>query len=336
MAEEYIKKSSGLMPIGSTQGLVVPVPFAHIELTGVLTEGYKASGQKYMNAITWDYSPASDRSIPITWGGAHPNSGNPFLHFNEPGLYQITIINRTSSDLTVYPTARAVKWVLSGYVSETPTLATTGVAYNGTISVVKHDAIPKHASFNFVSLNPDYCINMSGEYLELNYDMTSVTNTVTLELQIVKLQAFTSELIANKGALVSGGAFQFDIDGHGYTENYSTTEMKVGTWINGKPLYKKTLAGSIQAGASGAYLDTVILSVADVAVLNPDQVIRTDGYWAEAGSSYFIGSAEMTTFCTFIIYRRDGNKTISLKTQRSGDRNGGTYAISIYYTKTTD
>jgi hypothetical protein len=144
------------------------------------------------------------------------------------------------------------------------------------------------------------------------------------------------DIVANKGALVSGGAFQFDIDGHGYTENYSTTEMKVGKWINDKPIYKKTLTGTIQTGASGAYLNTEILSVSDVAVLNPDDVVRIEGYWEEEGRHYFIGSAEMTTFCTFLIYRKSGNKTMSLKTQRPGDRNGGTYALTIYYTKTTD
>jgi hypothetical protein len=49
-------------------------------------------------------------------------------------------------------------------------------------------------------------------------------------------------IIANKGALVSGGAFQFDADGHGYTDNYSFDEVKVGTWVDGRDLYKKTFS----------------------------------------------------------------------------------------------
>jgi hypothetical protein len=63
--------------------------------------------------------------------------------------------------------------------------------------------------------------------------------TNSAELQIVQLQKSVPDIIANKGALVSGGAFQFDIDGNCYTENYSTDEVKVGKWIDGKPLYQK-------------------------------------------------------------------------------------------------
>jgi hypothetical protein len=58
--------------------------------------------------------------------------------------------------------------------------------------------------------------------------------------KICQLKRNAPYIIANKGALISGGAFIFDEDGHGYTENYSLEGVRCGTWIDGKPLYKKT------------------------------------------------------------------------------------------------
>jgi hypothetical protein len=59
----------------------------------------------------------------------------------------------------------------------------------------------------------------------------------------IKLNALAPYLIANKGALVSGGAFQFDADGNGYTDNYFplNQELQIGTWMDGKPIYQRTI-----------------------------------------------------------------------------------------------
>jgi hypothetical protein len=88
-------------------------------------------------------------------------------------------------------------------------------------------------------------------------------------VQIAKIEQFVPDIVAKKGALVSGGAFQFDEDGNGYTENYSTGEVRCGTWIDGKPLYKRSVLipslvlpvdtwQSIGGFGSIASLDTVV------------------------------------------------------------------------------
>jgi hypothetical protein len=61
----------------------------------------------------------------------------------------------------------------------------------------------------------------------------------------IKLNALAPYLIANKGALVSGGAFQFDADGNAFTKNYSLTEFICGIWIDGSPIYRKTVSISL-------------------------------------------------------------------------------------------
>jgi hypothetical protein len=88
--------------------------------------------------------------------------------------------------------------------------------------------------------------------------------TNSAELQIVQLKKTVPDIIANKGALVSGGSFQFDIDGNCYTENYSTDEVKVGKWINEKKVYQRSIdaiIGDINGLVNGA---TKIFNLLDV------------------------------------------------------------------------
>lgn len=66
-----------------------------------------------------------------------------------------------------------------------------------------------------------------------------------------------------------------------YVEKYSTTETKIGTWIDGKPIYRKVLSGTI--GSSGYTSVTHNLSIESVinikgfcAVLN--QTFSSNGY----------------------------------------------------------
>jgi hypothetical protein len=74
---------------------------------------------------------------------------------------------------------------------------------------------------------------------------TAVANTFTQDdynpIRICQLKRNAPYMIANKGALVSGGGFQFDEDGNGYTKNYSQNEIVVGKWINGKTIYSRTI-----------------------------------------------------------------------------------------------
>jgi len=61
-------------------------------------------------------------------------------------------------------------------------------------------------------------------------------------------------MIAGHGALVSGGAFQFDADGNGYTENYFESEIQVGWYTRAdgkrKPVYRQYFTGQLSIAAS--------------------------------------------------------------------------------------
>lgn len=72
------------------------------------------------------------------------------------------------------------------------------------------------------------------------YSINSNSVKIDTYMEIAQLYVASPNIIANTGKLISGDAFQFDANGNGYPENYSLNEMRVGTWIDGKPLYKQT------------------------------------------------------------------------------------------------
>jgi hypothetical protein len=79
-------------------------------------------------------------------------------------------------------------------------------------------------------------------------------------VQITKLEQAAPYMVANKGALLSGGAFTFDSDGNAYTENYYLQEMQIGTWVDGKPLYRKVVqygSGFTTPAANSTYTLTL-------------------------------------------------------------------------------
>lgn len=105
--------------------------------------------------------------------------------------------------------------------------------------------------------------------------------------------------------------------------NYSTEEQIVGTWIDGRPIYRKTYTGQV----TDADYDTI------ATIENLDIFLGIDSQ-----ASYVIkndGNQRITTtLYSFLI--KNGNK-IQLTWNRASDFSiGNSYAFTIQYTKTTD
>lgn len=109
---------------------------------------------------------------------------------------------------------------------------------------------------------------------------------------------------------------------------YSTSEQAVGTWTDGKPLYRKVIPFS-QSVASGANA----LST-DVSSLNVDKAIKMDfNLSTTTGNSTFSQNYYMSTTNYIVVFYRSG--TIQLRVNFGGaDTLSG--SIIFYYTKTTD
>ena len=103
---------------------------------------------------------------------------------------------------------------------------------------------------------------------------------------------------------------------------YSTDEMIIGRWIDGKPLYRKVIKASVNQGVQKIY---------DVSNMNLDDIIRMDGSISQSRGSivhipYGTGSNDFA-----VIYYPKSSNQIEVNTTRAGIVN-----IILEYTKTTD
>ena len=106
--------------------------------------------------------------------------------------------------------------------------------------------------------------------------------------------------------------------------NYSTTEKRIGTWIDGKPLYRKVIN-------LGTLPDDSTKAVAH-SIQNLKRIVKLEGF---AGSSLNKGGITLphATSNPIALYADDTN--VSVKT--TSDATGYTQAHAfVYYTKTTD
>ena len=102
---------------------------------------------------------------------------------------------------------------------------------------------------------------------------------------------------------------------------YSTEEQRIGTWIDGKPIYRKVFTGTFEN-------DTNFHQIAS----NVENLINVGGTTAGRHFSYFINTTTMTGETDFVIF--NGNLNYRL---RAYDRLGGQdYNLFAEYTKTTD
>lgn len=104
--------------------------------------------------------------------------------------------------------------------------------------------------------------------------------------------------------------------------NYSTEEQLIGTWINGKPLYRKTISGVISAGAN--VVDSTINS-------KTNSLVKVEGKTKSGEYQYSVPWYENTNdFINFSLI------STGFRIHVGSNNANRTYEITIYYTKTTD
>ena len=105
---------------------------------------------------------------------------------------------------------------------------------------------------------------------------------------------------------------------------YSTNEMEIGLWIDGKPLYRKVIS-------FGALPNNTTKSVAHN-ISNLKRIVKVEGF---AGSSQNLGGITLPHATSNPMALYVDNTNVNVKT--SSDATAYTEAyIYVYYTKTTD
>lgn len=108
--------------------------------------------------------------------------------------------------------------------------------------------------------------------------------------------------------------------------DYSTSEKRIGTWINGKALYQKTFTGYTIATGSGG----TNLNMYNISSLGIDKVISLDACAHQGNESYFGEWTELST--DYIAYGVNSTNTY-IRCKHSGF-GGYEVRVTIRYTKT--
>ena len=112
--------------------------------------------------------------------------------------------------------------------------------------------------------------------------------------------------------------------------NYSTTEQAIGTWVDGKPLYRQVLHKTL-SGAVNQQVGTI--SNVDLIMIGGESVIKYDS----GGANYFtsqVNSYETASNWTKV-YTMIVRATHTCTVYWNGSEAGEIWAV-CYYTKSTD
>lgn len=136
------------------------------------------------------------------------------------------------------------------------------------------------------------------------------------------------ELVIKANDSIPAGAvidFEGDVVPEGYEqvedkgEIYSTEEQRVGTWIDGKPLYRKTIETIVNNQQQTISLDFSI-----------DKLKKVEGGLDNGNQVIPFGYNDNTNYCCVFIQK--SNKSLYYMSSWSK----GTLYITLEYTKTTD
>lgn len=153
-----------------------------------------------------------------------------------------------------------------------------------------------------------------------------------MSIKISELPQATSVGSSDIVPIVQGGTTKQATAEMINTDNYSTTEQKVGTWIDGKSVYKKTYVLSFNIS------DNTGEATVNIADINIDTLVRVDGatkallastYQRDFTHAYAYGGTSVTEYSGMFI--RDN----TLLYRYRGMQLSNAY-LTIYYTKTTD
>ncbi len=117
-------------------------------------------------------------------------------------------------------------------------------------------------------------------------------------------------------------------------DNYSTTEQRVGTWIDGKPIYKVTIQTTTPTPPSTSSARTTEVNISSY---NIDKVVNIQGFLLSSyGSSIPLPVIDGETYSTYTVIKAHCSPSTLTITSNNTSRSGTTTYVTIYYTKTTD
>lgn len=145
---------------------------------------------------------------------------------------------------------------------------------------------------------------------------TQVINSLNAESTTSALSAYQGKVLNNRLMNIEDSSI------------YSTEETKVGTWIDGKPIYRKVY--TIDALPNATWLHF------SVEIQNVDTLISLRGVAKSASEAFEMPSAYDATHFDPIVANFNGTTIYEIRFKPSSDRTPYSAFTILEYTKTTD
>ena len=124
----------------------------------------------------------------------------------------------------------------------------------------------------------------------------------------------------DEGNLVGGGT-------NSSKNIYSTEEIKIGTWIDGKPIYRKVYQYTTGAGANSR-------TFSEAGITNIDKIVNISGFTLQPNSNNYVPLSYYNSSVDWANFYTGGKNAFSV---RCGSSYGfGATTVIFEYTKTTD
>jgi hypothetical protein len=123
--------------------------------------------------------------------------------------------------------------------------------------------------------------------------------------------------------------------GGGASENYSYTEQVIGTWVDGKPIYRKTFYMGVFSQYNGAlYAYTTDLNIDNVIKISAMMYEPSGNFWSPIHyiEPYDSFDQSISTF----VYINNEVSSINVRKSDGSRHNGSQVYATVEYTKTTD
>lgn len=251
-------------------------------------------------------------------------------------LYQSPTSSGVNTNITLNDNVNNYKYIEIYYITN-GRAGSQKVLSNSTSIILSEEAL-----FDTYILTKCAVYDLSNTSLTLVSNRTYEATIQTTGINITQTNNFyITKVIGYKGRIkktsqyIEGGASLSNVYGtsnkNGYTqeyinglETYSTTEKRVGTWIDGKPLYRRVFTGSIQHN--------------DILISNIDTLINCYGTGLLASRYRLVGFFTLSSgnIYSFTFAKTPTNEVIADIYEGGSSSTATNCNITLEYTKTTD
>jgi len=287
-------------------------------------------------SIDADSSPTSGSNKPITSGGVYSELADYVKKSSTAGLLK----NDGTVDTNSYITNSA----LSDYVQK-----------SNTAGLLKNDGTVDTTTYATSSSLSDYIQKSSTAGLMKNdgtVDTTAYITSSDISGKADKVSNATANNFAgldSNGNLKDSGSKSSDFQdaddkmtaadmvdvltplpsARGNWQVYSTTEQRVGTWIDGKPLYQKTFSYSVGTQSAKATIPVGTLS-------NVDYIVSCTGICKRGNNLQYEQMSMYDSSAWFVYTSVTMSGTTATVNIVENGRSDATGYVTVQYTKTTD